>query len=68
MHTSFFGRKDTELFERLRGELPGILRWSLDGLQRLREHGLFVQLKTWEHGGRLRSHELFASAKVRRSR
>ena len=43
MRTSFFGREDTELFDRLRGELPGILRWSLDGLQRLRERGRFVQ-------------------------
>ncbi len=43
MTNSFFGREDTELFDQLRGELPGILRWSLDGLQRLRERGRFVQ-------------------------
>ena len=43
MRTSFYGREDTGLFDRLRGEIPGILRWSLEGLARLRERGRFVQ-------------------------
>ena len=43
MQTSFYGREDTALSDRLRGELPGILRWSVEGLQRLRERGRFLQ-------------------------
>ena len=43
LKTSFFGREDTELTDKLRTELPNILRWSLDGLQQLRERGRFLQ-------------------------
>ena len=43
MSTSFFGREDTGLTDRLCGELPGILRWSVEGLQRLTERGRFLQ-------------------------
>src|SRR5262249_45883654 len=32
---SWLGREDHELEQRLRGELPGILNWSLAGLERL---------------------------------
>jgi putative DNA primase/helicase len=32
---SWLGKEDHELEQRLRGELPGILNWSLDGLKRL---------------------------------
>lgn len=39
---SFYGREDTGLTDRLLGELPGILRWALVGLRRLRERGRFV--------------------------
>ena len=40
---SFFGREDLGLVDRLRGELPGILNWSLDGTRRLAARGRFVQ-------------------------
>ena len=41
LNRSFYGREDTELTERLSGDLGDILRWSLDGLHRLRERGRF---------------------------
>lgn len=37
---SFFGHEDRQLSTRLVAELPGILNWALDGLDRLRAHGL----------------------------
>ncbi len=40
---SFFGRENTNLTDELLEELPGILNWSLDGLERLRARGHFVQ-------------------------
>ena len=40
---SFLGREDTGLETRLMGELPGILSWSLDGLDRLSLRGRFDQ-------------------------
>ena len=40
---SFFGKEDPALTDRLLGELPGILNWSLEGLRRLRERGYFIQ-------------------------
>jgi putative DNA primase/helicase len=40
---SFYGREDTGLTERLRGELPGILLWAIEGWDRLRQRGRFVQ-------------------------
>lgn len=40
---SFIGHEDTHLGERLTKELPGILNWALDGLDRLREQGRFTQ-------------------------
>ena len=43
LRNSFYGQEDTELTHKLREELSGILRWSLDGLARLRERGRFVQ-------------------------
>lgn len=39
MAQSFLGREDVDLSSRLSGELSGILRWSLDGLDRLRGNG-----------------------------
>lgn len=40
---SFFGEEDRSLTQRLLQELPGILLWALDGLDRLRERGHFRQ-------------------------
>jgi putative DNA primase/helicase len=40
---SFYGREDPHLTARLLPELPGILRWALDGLDRLQDRGHFVQ-------------------------
>ena len=41
MRESFYGREDRSLTKRLIRELPGILNWALDGLDRLRERGHF---------------------------
>lgn len=43
MVNSFYGREDTGLFNELIGEIPGILRWALDGRDRLHERGHFIQ-------------------------
>jgi putative DNA primase/helicase len=43
LERSFFGEEDTALSETLIGELPGILQWALDGWERLRLRGHFVQ-------------------------
>jgi len=40
---SFYGEEDTELTDKLIAELPGILNWALDGLDRLRARGRFIQ-------------------------
>ncbi|MCG2629733.1 phage/plasmid primase, P4 family [Bradyrhizobium sp. WYCCWR 13023] len=40
---SFEGREDFELDIKLRAELPGILNWALDGLDRLKARGRFVE-------------------------
>lgn len=40
---SFYGREDHRLFARLQQELPGILLWALDGLDRLTARGAFEQ-------------------------
>ena len=40
---SFEGKEDLELDRRLASELPSILLWAIEGLQRLRERGHFVQ-------------------------
>lgn len=37
--TSFYGKEDRDLTDKLVAELPGILNWSLDGLQRLKAEG-----------------------------
>jgi phage/plasmid-associated DNA primase len=37
--TSFEGREDRELSDKLRGELPGIANRALEGLRRLRANG-----------------------------
>lgn len=40
---SWYGREAHELTDRLLGELPGILNWSIQGWRRLNERGHFVQ-------------------------
>ena len=40
---SFLGNEDTTLEAKLLAELPGILRWALDGRDDLAESGRFVQ-------------------------
>jgi putative DNA primase/helicase len=40
---SFYGREDPALTDKLLTEAPGILNWALDGLDRLRRRGHFVQ-------------------------
>lgn len=45
---SFFGREDTSLTEKLMHELPGILNWALDGLERLDGRGRFTQPQSGE--------------------
>lgn len=43
MKKSFLGQEDHGLTSRLMGELPSILNWSLDGLDRLNKRGFFIQ-------------------------
>ena len=43
---SFLGREDTTLTDRLAEELPALLNWSLDGLDRLQKRGHFHQPKS----------------------
>jgi putative DNA primase/helicase len=43
MTESFYGREDKKLLGKLLPELPGILVWALDGHDRLRERGSFLQ-------------------------
>jgi putative DNA primase/helicase len=41
---SFYGKEQPELFEqKLKPELPGILLWALEGLQRYRERGQLLE-------------------------
>ncbi len=40
---SFYGCEDPHLTERLLTELPGLLRWAVEGWKRLRDRGRFVQ-------------------------
>jgi P4 family phage/plasmid primase-like protien len=42
-NVSFYGREDRNLGDKLKRELPGIFRWALDGLDRLKARGFFVQ-------------------------
>ena len=47
---SWFGCEDHHLLDRLKGELPGILLWAVEGWRRLRDRGRFLQPKS---GGKL---------------
>jgi P4 family phage/plasmid primase-like protien len=40
---SWYGHEDMSLTDRLLEELPGILRWAIEGWERLDERGYFVQ-------------------------
>lgn len=42
MNKSFLGREDRTLDRRISAELPGILNWALDGLDRLTTNGTFT--------------------------
>jgi putative DNA primase/helicase len=41
--TSFVGKEDPKLFEKLEGELPGIFLWAVEGLKRLLKRGHFLE-------------------------
>ena len=41
MNNSVYGREDPYLTDALLKELPGVLTWALDGLERLKERGRF---------------------------
>lgn len=43
LERSFLGFEDTGLTSRLLEELPGILRWAVDGWRRLQDRGRFLQ-------------------------
>ncbi len=43
LQQSWLGHEDTHLTDDLLTELPGILGWALDGLDRLNEHGRFTE-------------------------
>lgn len=45
---SFFGAENPDLTADLTAELAGIFNWALDGLERLRDRGRFVQPETSE--------------------
>lgn len=40
---SWLGQEDRQLEERLSTEMPGILNWSIEGLQRLQQQGRFTK-------------------------
>ncbi len=43
---SFYGKEDRDLLNKLMPELPGILNWSLEGLDRLQKRGHFEMPET----------------------
>ena len=43
---SHYGKEDPKLTEKLMPELSGIFNWALDGLERLRKRGYFVNPKS----------------------
>jgi putative DNA primase/helicase len=46
--TSFLGREDPTLFDRLATDLPGILNWAILGWRRLANRGHFIQPRASE--------------------
>lgn len=53
MTNSFLGREDTSLTNELLAELPGILHWALDGLDRLTQQGAFTSAASSDEAGRV---------------
>ena len=43
LEKSWLGKEDRTLEPEMRGELPGVLNWALDGLARLEEQGEFTR-------------------------
>ncbi|MEU3981780.1 phage/plasmid primase, P4 family [Streptomyces sp. NPDC026672] len=43
MTKSFLGQEDTTLKEAIAGEMPGILNWALDGLERVERRGYLTE-------------------------
>jgi putative DNA primase/helicase len=43
LNHSFYGKEDLELENKIAVELPGILNWALDGLERLADNGKFTR-------------------------
>jgi putative DNA primase/helicase len=58
---SFLGREEAGLDNTLRGELPVMLNWALDGLDRLNKNGRFTEL-TGDHSKALGEHLYEASS------
>jgi putative DNA primase/helicase len=46
LENSFLGKEDTGLTDRIRPELPGILKWAFEGWRRLQSRGRFIQPDT----------------------
>lgn len=59
---SFQGREDRTLFRRLKEELPGIARWSLEGLRDLEDEGKFIETAA---GREIQAQMIMESAFVR---
>ncbi len=53
---SFYGREDLNLRHKLLPEMPSILNWALDGLDRLHKYGHFQQPKSSEQSIQLLEH------------
>ncbi|MER9711078.1 phage/plasmid primase, P4 family [Mesorhizobium sp. M0213] len=43
MEVSFLGEEDRGLFDKLKTEMAGILNWAMEGYERLRQRGHFIQ-------------------------
>jgi putative DNA primase/helicase len=43
LERSWFGREDPDLGRKLQAELPGVLNWALEGLERLERQGRFTE-------------------------
>ncbi|WP_425045239.1 DNA primase family protein [Primorskyibacter sp. S87] len=43
LETSFFGKEDTDLMERIEGDLDSVLVWAVQGLRRLHKNGHFTE-------------------------
>lgn len=43
MTKSFYGKEDRDLLNKLKAEVPGILNWALEGYDKLKKRGKFIQ-------------------------